>query len=83
MSTDGATPKVTRSARLSSSMPKRLLVFVNLATKPSKTSKIIDGVDAHDKVAGRDKVGKNVDLLPHFVLHLVSQISFHDSIILP
>ena len=41
ISTDGATPKVTRSARLSSSMPKRLLVLVSLATNPSKTSKIM------------------------------------------
>ena len=36
---DGATPKVIKSAKLSSCLPNSPLTFNNLASKPSKKSK--------------------------------------------
>ena len=39
MSTPGAIPKATRSERESYSIPNSLLVFVSLATRPSRPSR--------------------------------------------
>jgi hypothetical protein len=46
----GATPKLTTSARLSSSLPISEYALSNLADKPSRKSKIIAKNISHDAV---------------------------------
>jgi hypothetical protein len=46
----GATPKLTTSARLSSSLPITEYAFSNLAENPSRKSKIIAASISHDAV---------------------------------
>lgn len=60
----GATPKLTTSARLSSSFPISEYAFNNLAEKPSKKSKTIAARINHDAVCRSPLAAKIIEVNP-------------------
>jgi hypothetical protein len=60
----GATPKLTTSARLSSSLPISEYAFSNLAEKPSRKSNIIAATISHEAVTLSPLAAKIIAINP-------------------
>ena len=60
----GATPKLTTSARLSSSLPRSEYDFSNRATKPSKKSKIMAATISHEATIISPRAAKMTAMKP-------------------